>query len=156
MLPIKKILCPVDFSEFSFRALAQATELATHFKAELFVLHVTQPIETIYQLGLYAGTPSWDIQGYERELRQGAERELVQLLEAEQFRRLEVHPLLRAGLPADQIVEAAHAVEADLLVISTHGLGGWHHLLFGSVAEKVIRMARCPVLISRVPVPEEA
>lgn len=150
MLPITKILCPVDFSDFSYQALDKAGELAAHFGAELFVLHVMQTLETPYSIAPYEGMISFDVTAYEKALREGAKHHLQEVIERQHPPGVELRPLLREGHAAQQIVEAAQAAEADLIVLSTHGLGGWRHLVFGSVAEKVIRLAHCPVLVTRV------
>lgn len=154
MLPIKRILCPIDFSDFSLRALDQAGELATHFGAELCVLHVVQSPETSFALYPYGGEVTWNIADYQKEVREGAERELRKIVERS-HQSIEVRPLLREGNAADEIVNAAELGHIDLIVIATHGLGGWRHLVFGSVAEKVIRLAPCPVLVLRAAKPEE-
>lgn len=79
-------------------------------------------------------------------LRECAQNKLRALVEAPRFEA--IAPLLRDGNAADVIVSAAEGERADLIVISTHGLGGWRHLVFGLVAEKVIRLAPCPVLVT--------
>lgn len=155
MLPIKKILCPVDFSDFSCEALSDAGELAAHFGAELYVLHVTQSLENLSMLSPYPGSLPWDMEGYEKAVRDGAEEELGKIIARQHLQGIAVRPLLRHGYPTDEIVEAARASKADLLVIATHGLGGWRHLMFGSVAEKVIRLSCCPVLVTHSQKPPE-
>lgn len=153
MLPFTKILCPIDFSEFSLEALDKASELATHFGAELFVLHVTQPLQIVYSIAPFEGGSSWDITEYEKAMREAAERKLEEIVESQRFGDVEMRPLIRDGNAADGIIEATEAAKADLIVISTHGLGGWRHLVFGSVAEKVIRLASRPILVTHVTKP---
>ncbi len=147
MLPFKKILCPIDFSDFSLQALDQAGELAAHFGAQLCVLHVTQSVEMIYVLAPYGGGAPSDIVRLEREVRKGAKHELQRILKREGLQQIAVQPFLLEGNAADKIVDVAEQEGADLLVISTHGRSGWRHLVFGSVAEKVVRLAPCPVLV---------
>lgn len=152
MLPITKILCPVDFSDFSYQALDKAGELAAHFGAELFVLHVMQTLETAYSIGSYEGMLTFDVTAYEKAIREAAKGQLQAVVERHPS-GVELRPLLREGHAASEIVEAAQNSEADLIVLATHGLSGWRHLVFGSVAEKVIRLAHCPVLVTRVTPP---
>lgn len=155
MLPLKRILCPIDFSDFSYQALDQAGELAAHFDAQLCVLHVTQSVEMVYALAPYGGGAPSDIAALEKEARKGAERELRRILKQEHLQQISVQPFLLEGQAADKIVDVAEMEQSDLIVISTHGQGGWRQLVFGSVAEKVIRLAPCPVLVLRAAKAEE-
>lgn len=68
---------------------------------------------------------------------------------------VEARAVLRAGAPAEEIVGAICAEDAQLLVISTHGVGGWRNLMFGAVAEKVIRLSPCPVLVTHAENPDQ-
>lgn len=154
ILPFKKILAPVDFSEFSFKSLQNAADLATHFDAELYVLHVTQPVEDVYYLSPYAPAPT-DMTEYLAEARHRALDNLHRMIERLHC-GVETHVLLREGHPVDEIVGAARDEGVSLVVISTHGIGGWHHLMFGSVAENVIRLSATPVLVTHAAKPDEA
>ncbi len=154
LLPIKKILCPIDFSDFSFQALDGAGELASHFGAELCVLHVTQLAETVCSLDVFGADTQWDMAGYERAMREGAESELQKVVKREQLRKIAVQPFLLEGYPADKIVGVAEIENVDLIVIATHGRSGWRHMVFGSVAERVIRLAPCPVLVIQIQKPD--
>jgi universal stress protein A len=145
MVDFRRILCPVDFSETSRHALGYGVALAQKCGAELIVLHV---VEDVPLLTAYAGVP---------------EMELLET--AEKSARAELAQLL-AGLPAGggagqsdvvrgkshkAILEYANKVRADLIVMGTHGRSGLDHAFFGSVTERVIRRAPCPVLIVRHP-----
>lgn len=152
ILPFKKILAPVDFSEFSFRSLQNAADLADHFGAQLCVLHITQPVENVYYLSPYALAPT-DMVNYHDEIRHQANDNLQKMIER-LGARSETYALLRSGNPADEIVEAAREEGASLVVISTHGIGGWRNLMFGSVAEKVIRLSPSPVLVTHAQNPD--
>lgn len=143
MLPIRKILCPTDFSEPSFTALAKATELAAHFGARLCLLHVTPTISPV-PTNLLVVSVSADY--YEHSMQADAAQRLHKLLKTHVPENIDAYPLIRGGDAATEIVRTAEEENADLLVISTHGLTGWRHLVFGSVAETVVRLARCPVL----------
>ncbi len=155
MLPIKKILCPIDFSDFSYQTLDNAGELAAHFGAELCVMHATHSMETICELTPYPGMGSWDVSGYVEALRVEAENKLREIGARPNLQPIHLTTLLLDGDAVDEITGAISSQNADLLMIGTHGIGGWRHLVFGSVAEKVIRLASCPILVSRMPKPSE-
>ncbi len=146
MLPIKRILCATDFSDFSIEALDKACQLASHFGAELLVVHITQTVEPVYGFAPYSVSPV-QIDELKHAVHEGAEAELKKLLEPSQFTHVRTRAIVREGHPATQIIELASDEDADLIVVSTHGLTGWRHLVSGSVAENVVRMATCPVLV---------
>lgn len=154
MLPIKKILCPVDFSGFSLEALENAREMAAHFDAQLCLLNVTQIIANIYTMAPYPEGIPVGISDYEKTVRSAAEQRLHEIANRPEFQGIEVRPLLRDGDPTDEIIGAAEEEQVDLIVIATHGLSGWRHLVFGSVAEKVIRLSTCPVLVTHIQKPQ--
>ncbi len=140
----KKILCPIDFSNISLHALNTATELVRQFGGELLVLHVVAPWVTapdFATLTIPPMLPSDD------ERKAEALDDLQGIVAEKTPLDVPVHCQVRLGDAAEEIVAAA--ADADLVVISTHGLTGWRHLLFGSVAECVVRTAPCPVLTLR-------
>lgn len=148
LLPLKRILCPVDFSEPSYTALAAGRELSVYFSSELTLLHVLHPLsDPIGEVPTAAVEPH---EAYERE---EVEREALSALNEV----ADEHALIRDrlslfvlhGEPADAIVRFAREQETDLIVIATHGRTGWRRSVFGSVAERVVRLARCPVLTIR-------
>ena len=143
MLPIRKILCPTDFSEPSYAALQTAAELAAHFGATLCLLHVTPTMPPAPTDLLVVSTNS---EYYEHSMQADAAQRLQTMVRSRVPGDVQAYPLVRSGDAATQIVQAADDEHADMLVISTHGLTGWRHLVFGSVAETVVRLARCPVL----------
>ncbi len=149
MLPIKHILSPVDFSEASYVALKQAAELSNHFHAELCILHVVPPVPT----PLLASDYSFHVPKYEETLHDDALERLKELIEQRVDKRILARPLVAYGLAAEEIVRVATEEKVDLIVIATHGLTGWRHLVFGSVTEKVVRTAQRPVLTIH-PAPE--
>lgn len=153
MLPFKKILCPTDFSQPSYDALKVAAELALHFSAELYLVHVLAPIPVITATTtpMSAGAPgtSLDVVLYEKELMDFAEKKLAEIIDQKLSKELKVQSFLADGKAADEIVRIADKEKIDLIVISTHGETGFRHLIFGSVAEKVVRHAQCPVLTIR-------
>jgi nucleotide-binding universal stress UspA family protein len=145
MVPWKKIVCPSDFSDGSVEALAQATELAQHFQSDLYLVHVlsTQP-ETAEWRG------EADVPGVERLVSSEAAEKLRKLAAPLAAKNLRAHALIVHGDAAEQIVRVAKDEGADVIVIATHGAAGWRHLAFGSVTEKVVRLAMCPVLTIRM------
>lgn len=143
MLPIRTVVCPLDFSEPSNKALQVAIEMAVHFQAELVILHVISPVRPVLSDPGYIFVAP---EGYEQQEKMTAEEQLR--IATKQFpAELKLRTAIGTGDAADEIVRIAKTEAADLIVISTHGLTGWRHLVFGSVAEKVIRLADRPVLV---------
>jgi nucleotide-binding universal stress UspA family protein len=145
MLQIERILCPVDFSEPSASAYDSAQSLARQYQAKLFLQHVvdfTLPAYAYYADAVY-------INELFRTIRDGARRQLQDFTEL--HTRSGVHPecLVQEGGAADSILSFAAAQKVDLIVMGVHGLKGADRAALGSVAAKVLREARCPVLISR-------
>ncbi len=153
MLPFKKILCPTDFSEPSSEALKVANELALHFSAELCLVHVLAPIPvvTAATTPISAGAPTttFDVVAYEKELKVASQEKLSALIDRGVAKELKVQSYLAQGKAADEIARIAEKEKVDLIIISTHGETGFRHMIFGSVAEKVVRHAPCPVLTIR-------
>ncbi|MFN8627594.1 MAG: universal stress protein [Candidatus Binatia bacterium] len=138
-MQIKRILVPIDFSDDSRNALAYACGLATQFGAELFLLHVIEPIHFITASDVYAQQrrlSTAQLDGIAAELR----------AQGQPFRTM-----VRAGFPAKVIGDTATRARANLIVMGTHGRTGLAHALIGSIAEKVVRTAHCPVLTVRRP-----
>jgi nucleotide-binding universal stress UspA family protein len=147
MLPIKLVLAPTDFSEVSVETVARARELAEHFGAELLVLHVIPPIPTLPSDPHY----NFEVPAYQEALRENARRQIQEAAPDPVASGLKSQTLVSYGDPAKEIVRIAEEQSVDMIVIATHGLTGWQHLVFGSVAEKVVRTAKCPVLTVRCP-----
>jgi nucleotide-binding universal stress UspA family protein len=137
---VTRILCPVDFSETSVHAVEQAVSLAGWYQAPITALHVYTPF-----VAPLAGTSERAGHVPESEL-QRAREETWACLEAANTTGVDVEVLVEVGQPARQIVECAVRSSADLIVMGTHGTSGFEHLLLGSVTEKVLRKAECPVL----------
>jgi len=148
MLPVEKILCPSDFSDPSLSAITVANELAAHFRAELYILHVVAKLPPL-NFSSPAGSElniDLDIQAYQRGLVENAHRKIDSIILERIFPELKVHGIVLSGDASYQIIEYSNMINADLIVISTHGLTGWKLIMFGSVADKVVKLARCPVL----------
>ena len=151
MLPFRRILVTTDFSDTSIGALPLAVEVAKHFDAELLLVHVL-PVDTPtpWDVPPYAdfGIASIPLPEYEAQVKQEVERRLG-LVVAQHAQGANIRTLIARGSAATEIVRIATAEKADLIVLATHGWTGWRHLVFGSVAEKVLREAPCPVLSVR-------
>ena len=144
MLPFKKILAPTDFSDASMRAIGHASELASFFDGELCLVHVVEPMPATSPEFDYG----FDVSGYEPGLYSSAEERLQEVLDRIS-KEICARAVIRYGDAAREIVRISREEETDVIVIATHGLTGWRHLVFGSVAEKVVRLAECPVLTIR-------
>jgi universal stress protein A len=140
MIRFHRILFPTDFSEASLQAMQYAAELARRFEAELFFVHVVQPppMPADYNFGT-------EVMEYAAALRERAEQRLDALIDAAGCGG-RAKKILVQGEPADAILGTAAEFGVDLIVLATHGTTGWRHLLFGSVAEKVVRLSAIPVL----------
>lgn len=154
MLPIKKIICPTDFSDPSYVAIKTAGELARHFSAELILVHIIAPLPSYASAGITPGTsstPQFDLATYNRQLEIFAQESFKEIIEKRLPSDLRVRTSILQGQAADEIVKAVSDEKADMIIISTHGRTGWRRFIFGSVAEKVIRTTTCPVLTIHKP-----
>ena len=153
-MQVKHILVPVDFSEGSRAALRYAVELAEHLGADIDVLHVWEPSPYIAptQLIWIGG----DAMSFWTHMDQNLRAQLNELIadEAPQA-RVEIHAHVQAGYVAQSLLERLKDGAYDLVVMGTHGRTGISHWLLGSVAERVVRLAPCPVLTVRVPTHRE-
>lgn len=143
MIEIRRILCPIDFSDHSRRALDHAVAIARWYDSAVTVLHVfsTAPVAA------YApGAPDLQSIVLTREDRDQLLDHMTRFIAAESPPDVPVEPSIREGLPSTEILDHATAMDADLLVLGTHGRSGLDRLVLGSVAEKVLRKATCPVL----------
>ncbi|GAB4334553.1 MAG: universal stress protein [Candidatus Abyssubacteria bacterium] len=154
MLPFKKILWPTDFSEASYAALEPAKELAEHFSAELCILHVVAPIPTA-TVPAPVAPATFNVPMYQKELQESSEKTLRELVEQKFPKGMRIRALVKQGSAAYEIVQVAGDEGVNLIVIATHGQTGWRRIMFGSVAEKVVRMARTAVLTVPAPSREE-
>jgi nucleotide-binding universal stress UspA family protein len=146
MIPMKAILCPVDFSEESRHALEHALALASWYHARVLVLHVHRLALPVLGIGPHGAEAMQPI------VMTDAERSRI----SDAMGKL-VAPVRTAGLPVEtfleedinvpqHIVERARSLNADLITLGTHGRTGFQRWVLGSVAEKVLRMTPCPVM----------
>jgi nucleotide-binding universal stress UspA family protein len=139
--PIAKILVPVDFSEHASAALERAVDLGRRFGARLCLLHAYElpgPAMTEYQISIP--------EPLAEQVRAAASTRLEALRERVLAEGLDVTCELVRGAAADAVAKLAASLEADLVVMGTRGTTGLQHLLLGSVAERTVRTAPCPVL----------
>jgi len=148
MLPVKKIICPTDFSEPSYEGLKAAGELAEHFQAELLLLNVISPVPIMSGAAAPTG---FHLPTVMREIQAAAEKSIQDVKSEKIPKSVKTRSFVVEGRPADEIVMLADNENADMIVIATHGESGWKKFLFGSVTEKVVRTASCAVLTIRQP-----
>ena len=147
-LGIKRVLVPIDFSDYSKSSLKYAVNFVKQLNAELFLIYVVEPViyPPDFSLGQIA-IPTVDL-----EMDKRAIEELNKLAQKEIPSDLKVKTIVKTGKPFIEIIETAAEENIDLIIIATHGHTGVEHILFGSTAEKVVRKAPCPVLTIREPV----
>jgi nucleotide-binding universal stress UspA family protein len=146
MAVIKKILSPTDFSETAAAAARKAEDLAKAVGAELLVVHVlNEPAFALAEGSGYA--PPSVVEEYEAAMKQ----KLSAFAEALRHAGTNVSAKVLRGTPHEAIATAAEAEGADLIVMGTHGRTGLSHLLLGSVAERVVRTSKTPVMTVRTP-----
>jgi len=138
----KNLLCALDFSDCSRRALELAAALAAEHQAELTLVHVCPLMQAVFPGGLLQPQPA-PLATMEADAQQ-----MLDLWRgrAEELGAVSVRTIVRVGAVWRSIVNLAEEDHSDLIVIGTHGRTGVRHLLLGSVAEQVVRHAHCPVL----------
>ncbi|MEW6324872.1 MAG: universal stress protein [Nitrospirota bacterium] len=139
MQGIKRILVPVDFTEFSQRAADYAAMLARRFRASVRLVHAVEPFT-------YDVTDTVQVINHYQALITIADRLMKNLRDRIGKRGVAVTSVILKGSPALQVVAEAKRRRVDLIVMGTHGRTGLEHLVLGSVAERVVRLAPCPVL----------
>jgi len=146
---VQSILVPTDFSEGSRAALDYAMFMARQIGARLEILHVWEAPYYLLQDAMLS-LPGQSPQPLGRYARDLTQREMEKLVtEVRSTSDLRVQGGVESGSPAKTIIELAEAGGHDMIIMGTHGRGGLRHLFTGSVAEKVVRGAPCPVLTIR-------
>ena len=151
MSRFKNILVPVDFSEHSTAALEVAVEFASVFGAKLHLLHCYQ-----IQPG---GVSPYGIaipSDYFAEIRNAASQQLAEWQAKHVPTGIPVDASTKSEVPSEAIIMSAKEIGADLIVMGTRGLSGFKHVMFGSVAERTVRLAPCPVMTVHAPDSESA
>ena len=140
-IDIQLVLVPIDFSDQANVVIEWATHMAEEHSSKILLLHVYHlPVEFQQLEGAYLPPDFWS------NVKKEAEQQLAAHSQQIRKHEVEVETLVREGYPATVIVEEAERQRADLIVIGTHGHTGLKHLLLGSIAERVVRTAPCPVL----------
>jgi len=148
MIQLKKILHPSDFSEPSIQALKYAQALCARFQSELHLLHVVSSIPAV-PLGTGAGFVPPNVVTSQDDFRENAGEQLGKLIDPDWAAE---HSMVQAtveGSPTPGIIEYAQEHDIDLIVLGTHGRNALKQVLIGSVAERIVRQAPCPVLTVR-------
>ncbi len=139
---IQRILVPVDFSEHSEKALRYALAFATQFGAEVALVHIVEQM-------VYPGDwmyPPLAVSDFATEKR---EQVLTRLRALDEGSGVKTQHIVRLGRAWQEVIEIANELKTDLIILATHGYTGLRHVLLGSVAEKILRHAPCPVLSVR-------
>ena len=143
---LKKIMVPIDFSNFSRNALTQAVCLAEEFGASILLLHILEPQAHRQTLTGASATAK----GRDDERRMNYREQMLEDLRRNEIRSgLKSNSLLQKGKPYESIINMAKARDVDLIIMATHGATGLKHVLIGSTTERVVRQAPCPVLVVR-------
>ncbi len=143
MVTINRILCPVDFSGHSRVALDYATALARWYEAEVIALHAYAVAMVPAAIGAMPAMTSVGVPLTREEI----QRDLEQFVRPVQAAHVRTTTTVTTGSPARTILETADGLAAGLIVMGTHGASGFERLVLGSVTEKVLRKATCPVLV---------
>jgi nucleotide-binding universal stress UspA family protein len=145
----KSILLPIDFSPSSQTALDTASDLAEHYQATLFLVNA---VPCLSEFALTYSVPDVALQ---RKMKTHAEHLLAKCHAALTARGIKSSYSVEVGNDvAASIIDVVEREHIDMVVISTHGVSGWHPLVFGSIAEKVVKLVQCPLLLLHSPNPE--
>jgi universal stress protein A len=146
VITIKNVLVATDFSDAAAAALNYGRELARSYQAALHVIYVVDDMRWRYSFDM---TPSLMV-GVQESLEEAARTQMAALITDEDREQLRARSVIQTAIsPADAIVDYAKTAAIDLLVVGTHGRGAVQRLLLGSVAERLVRTAPCPVLTVR-------
>ena len=148
MLKLERILCPVDFSEFSARAYRYGLSIAEHYGAKVVVQHVVE-LWRYPSAGFAASAALYD-EFCQAVCENGKER-LREFVKNHTHNGIEPELVVHEGMAPDAILSCAQAQKADGIVMGTHGQRGFDRLMLGSVTDRVMRRASCPVLVVRNP-----
>jgi nucleotide-binding universal stress UspA family protein len=147
-MTIETVVVPMDFSDSSTAALAYAKQLADAFGASVHLLHVIpDPAAHPWAAEAYSGSLSAIL----AELKADAQKNLEKALPAADRKRYRSTLTTAVGAPFSEIIDYVKKHDVDLIVMGTHGRGALAHAILGSVTERVVRFAPCPVLAVRVP-----
>lgn len=151
MVKIKRILFCHDFSETADFAFPYAVSMAEKFSAQLYIIHVVEEVFQHWMEPFLAGDSMVKI--FE-EIDKKAKEQLEDICKSMAAKLKEYYPIIAKGIPFWEILHTADEKEIDLIIMGTHGRTGLGRVLFGSVAQRVVRKAKCSVLTMRMPVKE--
>jgi universal stress protein A len=143
-MKFKRIVVPVDFSDNSMRALDFAADLAQPFGADPVAIFALEPMVNL--MPDYGGAQTSAVAELLDQQRRTGQAELARMEQRYARRGIKLRTLMPFGRPSQAIVDTARGLKADLIVMATHGRSGVSRMLMGSVAERVVRTAACPVL----------
>jgi len=146
MFPFKKVLCPTDFSEASLCGLALGNKMAKLWDIEIIALNVHKPIPHLPKPRVETSEVTFDVGEYEKAVIEDARRTLEETVERLLDEGVSARIEVRIGNPAQEILQVAEEEGVDAILIATHGRTGIAHIVFGSVAQRVVRRAKCPVV----------
>ena len=147
-MTVHHVLVPIDFSSYAEQALDYAIALAQKLQARVTLLHVIQPLAVVNVEG-----GLWPSSTFLQDLEAAVTRDMEGYLARVTAAGLAGEIVVGHGVPFQEILDTAKKRQVDLIIMGTHGRTGLVHVLLGSVAEKVVRLAPCPVLIARQPTP---
>src|SRR5260370_21105826 len=148
MLEIKLILCPIDFSEFSVRAYHHAVSLAEHYQAKLVAQHVVELWR--HPSAGFAATAGL-YEEFRQALHESGKKQLEEFVKNYTHDEIQPELVVDEGMAPDAILSFAQAQKTDVIVMGTHGRRGFDRLMLGSVTDRVMRRAPCPVLVVSKP-----
>jgi nucleotide-binding universal stress UspA family protein len=144
MLEVKLILCPIDFSEFSVRAYRHALSLAENYRAKLVAQHIVE----LWRYPSACFAPSVAVyEGFCQGVRETGMKQLREFVKNYNHDEIQTELVVDQGMAPDSILSFAQTRKADVIVMGTHGLRGYDRLMLGSVTDRVMRQAPCPVLV---------
>jgi nucleotide-binding universal stress UspA family protein len=148
MIELRRILVPTDFSKFSTAALTYAAAFAEKFSAEIYLLHVVQDLAVFIPDMVTVAPP---IVPSLEQMTTAVQAAFDRLIRENHLEKSNIQREVCEGTPFYEIIRYAKEKSIDLIVMGTHGHSGLAHMLLGSVTEKVVRKAPCPVLTVRHP-----
>ncbi|MBZ0182750.1 MAG: universal stress protein [Melioribacteraceae bacterium] len=145
MFNIKNIIVPTDLSKVSLSAFNYAKSIAIQWNAKIHILSVIDPQPAILTLQSNEQSEQDYLSGLKTKIEEELNEIKTELINSDD---LDIESVIKIGKDYEEIVKYSSEISADLIVIATHGRTGVLHTLLGSVAEKVIRYAKCPVLVT--------
>ncbi|MEK7698791.1 MAG: universal stress protein [Planctomycetota bacterium] len=146
MIKIKNILCPIDYSVYSEKALEYAIEFAGKYEAKLYLIHVLDI--RIYDMN---DPDLYNVNIVDKDTIERLKERLLRCISEDIKGKISVEAVVVQGVPFTEIIRMAKEYMVDLIVLGTHGRTGLSQAIMGSVAERVVRKSPCPVLTIRHP-----